>query len=91
MNASASELKKMEAKIYRGRKKILPLDIYDSIKCFTKSKFIEDILTKENRDKYISLKIDSADRCAKAFGTRVKAEEVLFHHEVTNQLIWDNF
>jgi glutamine synthetase len=32
-----------------------------------------------------------ADRSPKELGTRVKASEVLFHHEVTNQLLWNQF
>lgn len=91
MNADDVELKKMEAKVYNGRKKILPSNIYDAIRHFSRSRFVEAVLGKENRNKFVGLKMEAANRSPKAFGARVKAEEILYHHEVTNQLIWDNF
>jgi len=32
-----------------------------------------------------------ADRCPKELGTQVKRGEVMFHHEVTNQMLWGMF
>jgi len=32
-----------------------------------------------------------AERCPKALGTFIKASEVQFHHEVTNQFLWSQF
>jgi glutamine synthetase len=32
-----------------------------------------------------------ADRCPKALGGVIKASEVQFHHEVTNQYLWNIF
>ena len=91
MNASAEELKKMEAKVYGGKVKKLPSDIYVAMDFFKKSKFMKDVLGKENHSKYLELKEGSAHRCPKDLGSKVKAAEVLYHHEITNQLIWDDF
>ena len=30
-------------------------------------------------------------RCPKALGTQVKRTEIMFHHEVTNQFLWNEF
>jgi len=32
-----------------------------------------------------------AARCPRALGTRIKAGEIMFHHEVTNQMLWSQF
>jgi glutamine synthetase len=42
-------------------------------------------------DKFAELKLAQAERCPKALGTMVKASEVQFHHEVTNQYLWNHF
>ena len=42
-------------------------------------------------DRYAELKQASAERCPKALGTLVKTAEVQFHHEVTNQYLWNKF
>lgn len=91
INASDEELRMMEDKLYKGKTKILPENIWAAMHHFKKSEFVLDVLGVDNRDKYLGLKEESAVRCPKAFGTRVKACEILYHHEVTNQLIWDNF
>ena len=37
------------------------------------------------------IKLAQAERCPKALGTLIKASEVQYHHEVTNQHIWKTF
>jgi glutamine synthetase len=37
------------------------------------------------------IKLAQAERCPKALGTVIKASEVQFHHEVTNQFLWSQF
>ncbi len=91
INASTEELKNMEAKVYKGKVKKLPSDIYAAMDLFKKSKFMKGILGEENHGKYLELKAESAHRCPKDLGSKVKANEVLYHHEVTNQLIWQDF
>ncbi|MFL6260823.1 MAG: hypothetical protein ACJ76Y_14020 [Thermoanaerobaculia bacterium] len=42
----------------------------------------------EAHAKLAELKLAQAERCPKALGTLIKASEVQFHHEVTNQFLW---
>jgi len=73
------------------RVRFLPSDINDAIALFNSSKFIAEILGEDSKKKYASFKQAAADRSPKELGTIVKASEVLFHHEVTNQLLWNQF
>ncbi|MBI4232763.1 glutamine synthetase [Candidatus Peregrinibacteria bacterium] len=91
IEASEAELKKMEAKLYGSKVKILPGNIWEAMDRFRKSKFIADVLGSDNRDKYLALKEKVAERSPRAFGVKVKNAEVRFHHEVSNQLIWSDF
>lgn len=74
-----------------GRARFLPSSIIDAIALFNESKFIADILGEDSKQKYSSFKQLVADRSPKELGTMVKASEVLFHHEVTNQMLWNQF
>jgi glutamine synthetase len=78
-----------EGKRYRTR--FLPDNIYDAIRLFKASRLAVDILGEESHGKYVEQKQKAADRCPKEIGTRVKPGEVMFHHEVTNQLLWSQF
>ncbi len=73
------------------RARFLPSNINDAIALFNESKFIADILGMDSKQKYSSFKQLVADRSPKELGTIVKASEVLFHHEVTNQMLWNQF
>jgi glutamine synthetase len=73
------------------RTKTLPDDINDAIKSFKRSKLTTDIFGQDAKEKYIELKQRVADMCPKALGTKVKRSEVIYHHEVTNQLLWNEF
>lgn len=75
----------------RDRMRFLPGTISDAIKIFKASDFITNILGKTNKEKYVFFKEQAADRSPKELGTRVKNSEVLFHHEVTNQALWNTF
>jgi glutamine synthetase len=46
---------------------------------------------EEVHGKFADLKLAQAERCPKALGARVKAPEIQFHHEVTNQYLWSLF
>jgi glutamine synthetase len=70
---------------------ILPDNIYDAIDDFEGSAFVQSILGNEVVEKYASLKRASADRCPRLLGNRIKRPEIQFHHEVTNQSLWNNF
>ncbi len=75
----------------RTRTRFLPGNIYDALRHFKQSDFISEILGPESKEKYIELKKSSAHRCPRELGTMVKSEEILFHHEVTNQYLWSKF
>jgi len=73
------------------QKSMLPSNIYDAIAHFRKSGLVAGILGETVQAKYVQLKQNSADRCARALGHKVKVPEIQFHHEVTNQLLWNDF
>lgn len=75
----------------RTRTRFLPGNIYDSMRHFKGSDFVKEVLGEDNHGKFVELKQSSADRCPKELGTLVKTEEILFHHEVTNQYLWGRF
>jgi glutamine synthetase len=82
-------LQKDESK--RDRLRFLPDNINDAIKLFKSSEFISEILGEENKEKYVSYKQAAADRSPKELGTLVKTSEIIYHHEVTNQVLWNHF
>lgn len=80
-----------EAEGKRARTRFLPDNIHDAIRLFKASRLSAEILGDNVHGKYIELKQASADRCPKELGSRVKREEIMFHHEVTNQWLWSQF
>lgn len=82
---------KLDSESRRTRTRFLPDNIYKAIDHFKGSSFMKELLGSENHEKFFELKLASADRCPKELGTMVKTEEILFHHEVTNQYIWKRF
>jgi glutamine synthetase len=75
----------------RDRLRFLPDNINDAIRLFKGSDFITNILGPENKEKYVSYKQAAADRSPRELGAKVKDSEVIYHHEVTNQLLWSDF
>ncbi|MCL4119002.1 UNVERIFIED_CONTAM: hypothetical protein GTU68_029891 [Idotea baltica] len=75
----------------RTRTKVLPGNIYDAIRLFKSSDFMNNILSADVKDKYTKLKKAAADRSPRDLGEKVKTQEVVFHHEVTNQYLWAQF
>ena len=75
----------------RDRLRFLPDNIYDAIALCKSSKFMSDLLGEESKEKFIKYKQAVADRSPKALGTTVKRTEVIYHHEVYNQFLWNNF
>jgi glutamine synthetase len=70
---------------------ILPDNIYDAIANFRDSSYVKGLLGEELQDKYASLKEVAADRSPRRLGSLVKPGEIQFHHEVQNQLLWNQF
>lgn len=75
----------------RSRTRLLPGNIYDAIRLCKSSEYVTEMLGEIPKEKFIERKIASADRCPRDLGTLVKTGEVIFHHEVANQHIWNNF
>jgi len=69
----------------------LPDNIYDAIQAFQGSAFVGQALGVDVQAKYAELKQASADRCPRKLGALIKRAEVQFHHEVTNQHLWNQF
>lgn len=72
-------------------KNILPADIYEAIQYFRDSDFMAKVLTKEVKEKYLHFKQAAADRSPKNLGKTIKNGEVIYHHEITNQILWNSF
>lgn len=70
---------------------ILPDNIYDAITPFRSSALVAEVLGASSQEKYAELKQAAADRCPRKLGTLIKRSEVQFHHEVTNQYLWNRF
>ncbi len=81
----------LDSESRRTRTRFLPGNIYDAIRHFKGSEYMAKLLGEDVQSKYVDLKLMSADRCPRLLGTMVKTEEILFHHEVTNQYIWGRF
>jgi len=75
----------------RSRTRFLSDNIYDAIRLFKGSSFLKELMGEEVHGKLADLKQAQADRCPKALGAMVKAAEIQFHHEVTNQYLWSRF
>ena len=73
------------------RKVFLRGNIYDAIDDFQQSSLMSEFIGEETKAKFIERKIAAADRCPKELGSIVKSEEILFHHEITNQALWAKF
>ena len=54
-------------------------------------RYLKEKLEAETKEKYLRLKHRSASRCPSELGKRVKDSEIIFHHEVTNQFLWNQF
>ncbi|HKA59608.1 MAG TPA: glutamine synthetase family protein [Gemmatimonadales bacterium] len=74
-----------------GGTKYLSDNIYDAIRLHQGSSFLKQALGADVHGKFAELKQMQADRCPKALGAEVKAAEIQFHHEVTNQYLWSKF
>jgi glutamine synthetase len=71
--------------------RMLPDNIYDAIRLFQNSPLVKTLFGETVQGKYAELKSASADRCPRALGAAVKTNEIQFHHEITNQYLWNQF
>lgn len=69
----------------------LPDNIYDAIQDFSSSDFITEILGADVQERFVDLKLESADRCPRKLGSLIKQSEIQFHHDVSTQYLWSKF
>jgi len=75
----------------RQAERYLPDNIYSALELFRNASWTTTLLGEDVKARYADLKQASADRCPKLLGSVVKASEVQFHHDVYNQLLWNQF
>lgn len=75
----------------RSRMRFLPGTIGDAIRIFKASDYITELLGENAKAKYVDWKVEVAHRNPRELGSSVKDAEVLYHHEVTNQYLWNQF
>lgn len=85
------KLPKEESGDKKTRLRFLPGTINDALRIFKASDYITELLGENPKAKYAKWKNEVANRSPRELGTKVKDNEVLFHHEVTNQYIWNQF
>lgn len=75
----------------RSRLRFLPGTIKDAMRLFKASDWTTKVMGEDTKDKYLAYKQASADRNPRELGTTIKDAEVWYHHEVTNQYLWNRF
>jgi glutamine synthetase len=75
----------------RQAERYLPDNIYTALENFREAKWTSTILGGDVKGRYADLKQAAADRCPRLLGTFVKEGEVLYHHDVYNQYLWNMF
>jgi glutamine synthetase len=81
----------LEHENLRGAKRYLPDNIYDALDNFDSAEWTGKLFGEDVKARYVGLKKAAADRCPRLLGTIVKASEVIYHHEVYNQYLWNMF
>lgn len=69
----------------------LPHNIYEASEQFQSSHFITQMLGPRTQERFVERKLAAAHRSPRELGHVVKTTEVRFHHEVTNQYLWNQF
>lgn len=64
---------------------------HDALAGYKSSAFLKEVLGQKPHAKYYEIKKSVIDRAPKALGNKIKTGEVIFHHEVTNQVLWNEF
>jgi glutamine synthetase len=75
----------------RTRLRFLPSTITDAIRLFQTSDHIDAIIGLSAKEKYLEHKKAVRNRNPRELGNTVKASEVVYHHEITNQYLWNRF
>lgn len=81
----------LRAKIAKKPVTKLYSSLHDAISGYKLSGFLKEILGESTHKKYYDLKREVTKRSAASLGERVKKGEVVYHHEITNQVLWADF
>ena len=71
--------------------RFLPSTINDALRIYNASDYLTTILGSSPKDKYASLKQTASNRNPRELGTSIKEAEIVYHHEITNQHLWNQF
>lgn len=82
---------RIEVRSVRERTKTLPGNIYDSTRIFKESEVVSKLFGEEFKEKFRALKKAQSDMCPRELGKKIKRAEVIYHHEITNQYLWNEF
>ena len=90
---NATNTERTEMIEFRNRKPIKKLyeNFSESISAFKASKYLQKLLGQETHNKYYEIKKEAVERSPKSLGNTIKTGEIIFHHEVTNQVLWNKF
>jgi glutamine synthetase len=80
-----------EAEGRRSRVRYLPGDIQTAMIKYRRSNYTTQLFGDDLKARFIELKQQAADRSPVKLGTKVKNGEVIYHHEVYNQILWNDF
>lgn len=75
----------------KARVRFLPGTITDAIRLFQTSDWTTKILGASAKEKYLEFKKATRDRNPRELGTSIKDSEVIYHHEIYNQFLWNKF
>jgi glutamine synthetase len=75
----------------RQAQRYLPDNIYSALEDWNKAEWVTTLLGEDVKARYAELKQAAADRCPRLLGTFVKTPEVMYHHAVYNQFLWNRF
>jgi glutamine synthetase len=75
----------------RQAERYLPDNIQTAIEDFRAADWITTILGEDVKGRFADLKQAAADRAPRLLGTFVKPAEVIYHHEIYNQALWNLF
>lgn len=75
----------------RPRLRFLPGTIYDAMRLYKASDHMTKLMGSTTKEKYLNYKQAAAYRTPRELGVTIKQSEIIYHHEVTNQHLWNKF
>ncbi len=91
VEASKKEYKSLTATVDAKPTKKLHGTMHEALVSYGRSSFVRSVMGDHGFEQFLEMKQEKADRAPKHLGTIVKTDEVRFHHEVCNQILWKEF